>query len=144
MNKESIYAVELNGRHVVIFDGVCNFCNSTVNFIIQHDMDGVFCFTPMQSVFAKELAGQYYINNVGIDTLLLIKNNTVYTRSDAAIEIANNLSGYWYLLNVFKVVPRPVRDFLYKLLAKNRYALFGKSDNCIVPTPAVASRFVGI
>ena len=144
MHKASRHAEELNGRHLVIFDGVCNFCNSTVNFIIRHDDKGVFCFTPMQSDLAKELAGSYYLDEVGVDTLLLIKNEKIYVRTNAAFEIAKDLSGYWYLLNIFRMIPRPIRDALYRFFARNRYSLFGKRTHCIVPTQSVASRFVGI
>jgi len=143
MNKEQLIAEEINGRHLVIFDGVCNFCNGTVNFIINRDAKGVFCFSPMQSDLAKQLAGKHLIKDVGVDTLLLLKNNTTYTRSNAALEIAKDLTGYWYLLNIFKIIPRPVRDFFYRVVARNRYALFGKRNECMVPTDAVRSRFVG-
>ena len=144
MHKASRHAEELNGRHVVIFDGVCHFCNSTVNFIIRRDEKGLFCFTPMQSDLAKELAGPYYLDKDGVDTLILIKNEKIYVRTNAALEIAKALSGYWFLLTVLRVIPRSVRDFLYTRFARNRYALFGKRTHCIVPTQAVANRFVGI
>jgi len=144
MYKASRHAEEINGRYVVIFDGVCNFCNGAVNFIIRHDEKGLFCFIPMQSDLAKELAGSYYMDEVGVDTLLLIKNEKIYVRSNAALEIAKDLSGYWTLLNIFRMIPRPIRDALYRIFAKNRYALFGKRTHCIVPTQAVVNRFVGI
>jgi predicted DCC family thiol-disulfide oxidoreductase YuxK len=134
----------MDNRHIVIFDGVCNFCNGAVNFIIKRDPDGVFAFTPMQSDLAHELMSQHKIHYVGIDTLLLIKNNQCFVFSSAALEISKDLSGFWYLFNIFKFVPSPIRDFFYKVLARHRYTLFGKQETCMVPTDEVRSRFVGI
>jgi len=144
MNKELMRTSEIDGRYVVIFDGVCNFCNGTVNFIIKRDANGVFCFAPMQNDLAKALAREYYHGETTLDTLILIKHEKVYIRSNAALEIAKDLSGYWFLLNIFKVIPRPIRDFLYNTFAKKRYALFGKRNHCMVPTKDVLDKFVGI
>jgi predicted DCC family thiol-disulfide oxidoreductase YuxK len=126
----------MDNRHTVVFDGVCNFCNGAVNFIIKRDPEGVFAFTPMQSELAHEL-------RVRVDTFMLIKNDRCYVFSDAALEIAKNLTGLWFLLNMFKVVPRPIRDAAYKLFARNRYKLFGRTEACMVPSDEVSSRFVG-
>ena len=84
------------------------------------------------------------IYNAGVDTFLLIKNDQCFVFSGAALEIAKDLTGMWYLFNVFKIIPSPIRDFFYKLFARNRYALFGKKETCMVPTKEVRSRFVGI
>lgn len=127
-----------------MFDGVCNFCNGAVNFIIKRDPNGIFVFTPMQSDLAKELMTRYEIHNVGVDTFLLIKNGQYFVFSSAALEIAKDLTGLWYMFNIFKLVPAPIRDFLYKLFARNRYALFGRQEHCIVPTNEVRSRFIGV
>lgn len=134
----------MDSRNIVIFDGVCNFCNGSVNFIIKRDPEGVFAFTPMQSDLAKELMEKYQIFNVGIDTFLLIKDGQCFIFSSAALEIAKDLTGFWYLFNILKLIPAPVRDFFYKLFARNRYKLFGRKEHCMVPTTAIRSRFVGI
>ena len=134
----------MDNRHIVIFDGVCNLCNGAVNFIIKRDPDGIFAFTPMQSDLAHELTKQCKASNVGTDTLLLIKNDRCYIFSDAALEIAKDLTGPWFLFNVVKIVPGPIRDAAYRLFARNRYTLFGKADICMVPSKKVRSRFVGI
>ncbi len=134
----------MNKPDIVIFDGICNFCNGAVNFIIKRDPNATFAFTPMQSLLAKELMKQYKIDNVGIDTFLLIKDGQCLIFSSAALEISKGLSGYWYLFNIFKLVPSPIRDVVYKLFARNRYRLFGKADSCMVPSPDVKSRFVGL
>ena len=133
-----------DNRNIVVFDGVCNFCNGAVNFIIKRDREGVFAFTPMQSDLAQELMEKYQIYNVGIDTFLLIKNDQCFIFSDAALEITKDLSGFWYFFNVFKLVPRSFRDFFYRLFARNRYALFGRQKECMTPTEDVKSRFIGI
>jgi len=127
----------MDNRHIVIFDGVCNFCNGAVNFIIKRDPEGIFAFTPMQSGLAREL-----MNN--IDTFLLIKNERCFVFSSAALEIAKDLTGFWYVFKIFKFVPNIIRDFFYKMFARNRYALFGRQETCMVPTEEIRSRFVGI
>lgn len=134
----------MDSRNIVIFDGVCNFCNGAVNFIIKRDPRGLFVFTPMQSDLAKDLMKKHGISNVGIDTFLLIKNEECFIFSSAALEIAEDLTGGWYMFNIFKLVPAPIRDFFYKVFARNRYALFGRQEQCMVPTNEVRSRFVGI
>lgn len=134
----------MENRPIIIFDGVCNFCNGAVNFIIKRDPNAQFYFTPIQSSLAKELMVQYQVNNVGIDTFLLIKGDQAFVFSNAALEIAKDLTGAWYLFNAFKLVPSPIRDALYKLFARNRYSLFGKAEACILPTEEYRSRFLGL
>jgi len=129
---------------IVIFDGVCNFCNGAVNFIIARDPRAKFQFTPMQSKFAKELLEKHNIQTDDVDIFALTRGDSVLIFSSAALEIAKGLTGYWYLLSVFKVIPRPIRDFFYKLFARNRYTLFGKSSACMVPSEKVRSRFIGL
>lgn len=126
----------------IIFDGICNFCNSSVNFIIARDPEGKFSFAPMQGESAKALIKQYGIDSPDLDTFLLIKNGKLYQRTDAALEITKDLKGHWRCLRVFLVVPAPVRDIFYRLLAKNRYRLFGKREVCMVPTSEIRQRFL--
>ncbi|MES3007553.1 MAG: DCC1-like thiol-disulfide oxidoreductase family protein [Pseudomonadota bacterium] len=134
----------MDSRHLIVFDGVCNFCNGSVNFIMKRDPAGVFVFTPMQTQLAREIMLTHQIDNVGVDTFLLVKKGRPYIATDAALEISKDLTGYWYLFNAFKVIPRPIRDWFYRLFARNRYVLFGKADTCMVPTPEVRARFVGV
>ena len=134
----------MDSRHLVIFDGVCNFCNGAVNFIIKRDPMGKFAFTPMQSELAQQTMRSYGVPNVGVDTFLLIKDGKTYIWTDAALEIAKDLTGYWYLFNVVKVMPRPIRDWFYRVFARNRYVLFGRLESCMIPTSEVKSRFIGI
>ena len=136
--------MNVKNKHIIIFDGVCNFCNGAINFIIKHDPKEVFLFTPMQSDLARSLIDEHQITNVGIDTFLLIKNDNTYIWTDAALEITKDLNGYWYFFNAMRIIPRSIRDFLYKAFARNRYSLFGKRDHCMTPTPSIKDRFIGI
>jgi len=133
----------MNNPHIVVFDGVCNFCNGAVNFIIKRDPQGVFVFTPMQSDLAKALIKKHGID-ANTDTFMLIKHDQCYVFSTAALEITKELTGAWYLFNAFKVVPAVFRDLVYKAFARHRYSLFGRQTACIVPTKELRSRFIGI
>jgi predicted DCC family thiol-disulfide oxidoreductase YuxK len=131
-----------NHHHIIIFDGVCNFCSGAVNFIIQHDHADVFLFTPLQSPTAQRLLWEYQMTEEGADTLILIKNNRCYFRTNAVFEITKDLGGRWSLLKILRVLPRPLRDFSYRIFARNRYKIFGKQDHCMVPTPELKDRFL--
>lgn len=126
----------------VLFDGVCNFCNNSVNFIIARDPEGRFRFSPLQSEFAEKLLDENGIDRESHDSIILVENGSVYMYSTAALRIAKNLDGLWPVFYLFIIVPRPIRDFFYRLFAKNRYRLFGKKDQCMIPTPEIRERFV--
>ena len=128
-------------RSIVLFDGLCNFCSDSVNFIIRHDTDNKFVFAPLQSERGVELRHQYGIDDK-IDSIVLIEDGWAFTRSTAALRIAKGLGGIWALAYILIVIPRPVRDYLYELFAKYRYRLFGKKDECMLPTPEVRARFL--
>ncbi len=132
----------MNNPSIVIFDGVCNLCNASVQFIINRDPQGKFAFIPMHSALAHELMAQHEVQNVGGDTVLLIKDNQCFMYSDAVFEIAKELSGWWYLLNLFKFIPKSIRDYGYRLIARNRYQLFGQRATCMVPSQTVRKRFL--
>lgn len=128
---------------VILFDGVCNLCNGTVNFVIDHDPKLKFRFAALQSE-----VGQSYVNKFGLDTqkfdsVLLVENDKIYTKSTAALRIAKNLSGVWSLFYyVFGWLPAFFRDIFYDLIAKNRYKMFGKTDACRMPTTELQQRFL--
>jgi len=96
----------------------------------------------MKSPAAQKLISDYNVENVGFDTFLLIKNGECYYRTNAAIEIAKDLRGAWSLLIVVKIIPRPIRDFFYRLFARNRYSIFGKTEICMVPTKELKNKFL--
>lgn len=127
---------------IVLFDGVCNFCNGSVNFMIEHDALGYFKFAPMQSDTGQELLKKFGIDQHETDSIILVENNKAYTYSTAALRIARKLDGIWRWIYIFRFVPRPIRDFFYKLFAKYRYRLFGKKDLCMMPTPDIQARFL--
>jgi predicted DCC family thiol-disulfide oxidoreductase YuxK len=127
---------------VVIFDGVCNLCNGAVSFIIKRDPEARFLFTPGQSEVAGKLASRYNIQESFDETFVLIQANKCYYRSDAALEIASQLTGGWRLLRVLRVIPTDLRDWVYRQVAGHRYDWFGRRDVCMTPTDDVARRFV--
>lgn len=130
-----------NNKAIMIYDGVCYLCNSSVNFIIKRDTRNRFLFTPLQSDYAQALMIKYGLEHLVDDTFILIKDERCFFQSDAALEISKEFSGLWRLLRVFKVVPKPFRDFFYGLIARNRYRLFGKADSCKIPSAEVKAKF---
>ena len=126
---------------IILFDGVCNFCNSAVNFIINHDRSNRFKFAPLQSEIGQELRAKYDIDE-NIDSIILVEDDQAFTHSTSGLRIAKGLGGIWSLAYVFIIVPRFIRDFLYKTFAKDRYRLFGKKDVCMMPTLIVRERFL--
>jgi len=129
-------------RTIIIFDGVCNFCNGAVNFIIKKDVKEIFYFTPNQSSYGKELFKEYSISNSELDSVILVKNGHCYTKSDAALEIIKQFNGFYSYLYVFKILPKRLRDYFYDIFAKNRYRVFGKMDSCMIPSKKLRKRFI--
>ena len=127
---------------IILFDGVCNFCNSSINFIIDHDPDKRFKFAPLQSDIGQEILHTFNKNTKDFDSVILLKNNTLYQKSEAALEITKHLSGFWKYLAVFRILPTSFLNFFYDIVAKNRYRIFGKSDSCRMPTPELRERFL--
>ncbi len=127
---------------IVLFDGVCNFCNASVNFMIKRDRAGYFQFAPLQSQIGIELLAKYSIDGSDTDSVILVENGKAYTHSSAALRIARKLDGPWPAFYGFVIVPKPIRDLAYKLFARYRYRLFGKQDACMMPTPDIRQRFL--
>jgi len=135
----------MNDSPILFFDGVCNLCNSSVNFVIDHDPKGAVHFAALQSDVAREKLSAHGISagqGGDYDSMVLLDGGRVYVRSSAALQLAKYLSFPWSIARVFLIVPRPIRDFVYGIVAKNRYAWFGKSDTCRVPTPELKARFL--
>jgi predicted DCC family thiol-disulfide oxidoreductase YuxK len=129
---------------VVLFDGVCNLCNSSVNFIIDRDRHRYFHFAALQSDAGIELLRKHGRTPPpgDPDSIILVENGRVYERSTAALRIARKLRGAWKILYAGIIVPRPLRDVVYKWIARNRYRWFGKKDSCRMPTPELKDRFL--
>lgn len=129
-------------ERIILFDGVCNFCNASINFVMDHDPKYLFKFAALQSDFAKEKLAKAGLNTNDFDSVVLIEGDKVYTRSTAALRIARLLSGAWPLMYGFVIVPPFIRNAVYDLVARNRYRWFGKSENCRLPSPEERARFV--
>ncbi|MBX7043637.1 MAG: thiol-disulfide oxidoreductase DCC family protein [Ignavibacteria bacterium] len=127
---------------VILFDGVCNLCNASVNFIMDRDKDAVFRFASLQSDAGKELMRRYGKDADKIDTVVLIHNDRVSMRSEAAIRIGGLLPFPYPLAKAFLVIPSFIRDRIYDYVAANRYKWFGKKESCRMPDPESRSRFL--
>jgi predicted DCC family thiol-disulfide oxidoreductase YuxK len=132
---------KIKSKQVILFDGVCNLCNQSVQFIIQKDPSGKFTFAALQSSFGKQLLENYQLPPRTY-SVILIKNSKVYQRSSAALEIAKQLTGLWPLLYGLIIVPPFIRNAVYDWIARNRYRWFGRKDECMIPTPELKSRFL--
>lgn len=128
---------------IILFDGVCNFCDASVNFVIRHDPSAFFRFAPLQSPAGQEILKKLGLSTTDLDTMVLVEDERFFTRSTAALRIARRLSGLWPLLFAFMIVPRILRDGVYGLIAKYRYRWWGKKDSCLVPTAELRERFLG-
>lgn len=132
----------MTDKSIILFDGVCNVCNGFVNFLIPRDAKNKFQFGSLQSLKVKELLKQYHYDADDISTVILIENNKLYPQSTAVLKIFRQMSGAWPWLYAFIIIPKPIRDFLYQLIARNRYKLFGKKDACMIPTPELKAKFI--
>jgi predicted DCC family thiol-disulfide oxidoreductase YuxK len=127
---------------VVLFDGVCNLCSGAVQFLIRHDEAGTLRFAPLQSAVGAALLADCGLDPAQRATFVLVEDGECYTRSTAALRIARHLDRPLPLLSHLRVVPRPVRDAVYALVARYRYDVFGQKSQCMVPTPDVEKRFL--
>lgn len=127
---------------VVLFDGVCNLCNSSVNWIIDHDKKNVFRFASLQSDYGKGVVEKLKLHGNYMDTVVMVEDERAWMRSDAVLQILNRLGGLYSFAMVFYIVPRIIRDAIYKYVAANRYKWYGKRDSCRIPTPALKSKFI--
>ena len=127
---------------VILFDGVCNFCNATINFVIDHDTTQRFRFASLQSAYGQRVLAENGRATTDFDTVLLLREGKLHQKSEAALEIARFLRG-WSWLYIFRFVPRFLRDAVYNLIAKNRYRIFGKTESCRIPTPEERALFIG-
>lgn len=127
---------------IVLFDGVCNLCNGSVQFIIRNDKEGKLKFASLQSDNGQQLLSRYSIDRSKVDSIVFIDQGKAYIESTAALRIAGYLDGLWKILVVFRIVPVFIRDAVYRWIARNRYRWFGKQDSCMMPEPGVRERFL--
>ncbi|WP_338752163.1 thiol-disulfide oxidoreductase DCC family protein [Bacillus sp. FJAT-52991] len=126
---------------IVLFDGECNFCDRSVQFIIKRDPNAYYKFASLQSDIGQQLVATYKVPFT-LDSMLLIDGKRCYHKSTAALRICKHLSGGWKLFYYLLIIPRPVRDGVYTWIAKNRYKWFGKKAHCMIPSPEIRKRFL--
>ena len=134
--------INIKNKTIILFDGVCNLCNNSVQFIIKKDQKKQFLFASLQSDVARDILLQFQLKNSEIDSILLIENGEVYQKSDAILKIFKHLNGIWKMSYRFIIIPKFIRDYVYIIIAKNRYRWFGKREVCMIPTKELQMRFL--
>jgi predicted DCC family thiol-disulfide oxidoreductase YuxK len=129
-------------KPIILFDGVCNYCNSMVNFIIRQDKHKKFVFAPLQSSTGQQLLHRHHLPSSDFNSFVLIEQQKAYLRSSAALHVLNKLPWYWKWTQFFWIIPSFLRDAVYNLIARNRYKWFGKKETCMIPTPDLKARFL--
>lgn len=130
-------------KKIILFDGVCNLCDALVQFVIKHDHNDVFRFVALQSQLGQQILKHIGIDGKNIDSIVLYEPGVAYFyKSNAALEIAKSLGGFFHMGTIFRIVPTPIRNWLYDYVAKNRYRWYGKKQECLVPTPELKSKFL--
>ncbi len=131
------------GKKIILFDGVCNLCNGAINFIINHDKNDIFRYASLQSDVGRKLIEERNIDTSKIDSILLIDPGVAYYhKSTAALKIAKHLTGVYPAFAMFLVFPKLIRDWVYDIIARNRYRWFGKTESCMIPTPKLKALFI--
>ena len=131
------------GKKIILFDGVCNLCDTSVNYVIKHDKNDLFRFVALQSDLGQVILKHIGINPSHIDSIILYEPGVAYYyKSSAALEIAKGLKGIFTLATLIQILPTRVRDFIYDIIAKNRYKWYGKKQECLVPNKEIVSKFL--
>lgn len=129
-------------KSIILFDGVCNLCNTSVNFIIKHDKKEHYLFASLQSDVAKEILLHFNKKNMRLNTIYLIEGNIIYEKSTAVLKISKKLNGSYPLIYGFNIIPKFIRDWIYDIIAINRYKWFGKQETCRLPSEKTKKRFL--
>ena len=130
-------------KKIILFDGVCNLCDAAVQFVIQNDKKDVFRFVALQSELGQEILKHIEINSKNIDSIILYEPGVAYYyKSQAALEIAKSLGGFFHFGTFFRIIPTGIRNQLYDYIAKNRYKWYGKKESCLIPTEPLKSKFL--
>ena len=132
----------LKDGQIILFDGICNLCNGFVTFVIRRDKRNVFRFGSLQSEVAQKLLKRFGSENYDLTSIVLLDGQNIATESDAVLQIARELGGVWRLLYALIIVPKIVRDSVYRIVARYRYRIFGKRDSCMIPTPELMDKFI--
>lgn len=129
-------------KPLILFDGVCNLCNASVQFIIKRDVENKFLFASLQSETGQNILKHFGLDTTEFKTLILLQNKEIYTKSTAALGILKQLNGFWKFLYIFILIPTPIRDFFYTFVANNRYRFFGKQKYCMMPSSELKAKFL--
>ena len=129
-------------NNILLFDGVCNLCNSSVKFVIKHDKKKTIRFASLQSKKGEELLQSHQVYQNSLNSFVYLRNNVMLLKSTAALYLAKDLAGLWKLFFAFIIIPRPIRDYVYSIIANNRYRWFGKSESCMIPSADFKDRFL--
>ncbi|TXI69583.1 MAG: thiol-disulfide oxidoreductase DCC family protein [Flavobacterium sp.] len=130
-------------KKIILFDGVCNLCDSSVQYVIKHDKKDIFRFVALQSELGQNILKHIGINPIHTDSIVLYEPGISYFyKSTAALEIAKGLSGIFTLASIFTLLPSGIRDFIYDYVARNRYKWYGKKKICMIPTPELKAKFL--
>lgn len=131
------------GKKIILFDGICNLCESSIQFVIKWDHKNQFCFLPLDSDLGRKIIKHIGIDSKNTDSVILYEPGIAYYyKSDAALEIAKNLGGFFHLGTVFKIIPASLRNLIYDYIARNRYEWFGKKEACMIPSPETKAKFL--
>ena len=134
--------INFKEHSLILFDGVCNLCNSSIKLIIKNDKKDRFLFASLQSDAGQQFLLQNNRENLNFESILLIENGQVYEKSEAILRICRRLSGGYPLLYGFIIIPKIIRDFVYSKIASNRYRWFGKQDVCMIPSKHLKMKFL--
>lgn len=129
-------------KKIILFDGVCNLCNSSVQFLIEQDKENVFLFSSLQAEFGQKFLKEYQLNAEEFDSIIYLDGDQFYDKSSAALHIAKDIGYPMRLLYVLIIIPKFIRDFAYGIIATNRYKWFGKKESCWLPTPELRKKFI--
>ena len=132
----------MNSHKIILFDGVCNLCNSSVQKVIENDERNLFQFASLQSDFGQKFLRKNNFSQDEFNSMILIDGDRFYTQSDAALRIGKELKGIYKISGALLWIPKFIRNFVYEIIAKNRYKWFGKKESCWLPTPELKQKFI--
>ncbi len=142
IDRNFAFEMTTGNKNILLFDGVCNLCNGLVLFIIRRDKKNKFTFASLQSDGGRQQLNRVGLDNFELKSLILIIAGKYYVKSTAVLKLLKELGGIWSIFYLFMIIPRPIRDFVYDLIARSRYKMFGKREVCMIPTPELQSRFL--
>jgi len=127
---------------IILFDGICNLCNSFVQRVIKNDSKNIFKFASLQSDFGQKFLKDKHLDHLELKTIILIEGDKFYTKSTAALKIGKELKGIYQISSILIWIPKAIRDFVYDIVSRNRYSWFGRQESCMMPTPELKNKFI--